>query len=60
MLILIRLLEVKQDYNQMITACKKKRISLVYEKNVGAEVGGNKADDIPSIFFAYGTSVASV
>lgn len=60
MLILIRLLEEKQDYNQMITAHKKKTISLVYEKNVGAEAGGNKAGDITSIFFAYGTSVDSV
>lgn len=61
MLVLIRLLEEEQDYNPMITAPKKKkRISLVYEKNGGAEGGGNKVDDIPSIFFAYGTLVDSV
>lgn len=51
MLLLIRLLEEEQAYSELVTALEKKKGSAWYMKNGGAEAGGNKADDTPSIFF---------
>lgn len=50
MLLLIRLLEEEQAYSELVTALKKKKESAWYMKNCGAEAGGKKADDTPSIF----------